>query len=159
HHAKEALQGDLIVFPELTITGYPPEDLLLRDDFITAVNYALEEIAAVSYGIDVVVGHPHSTHEGIYNAASVFQNGQLILRYHKQFRPNYSVFDEKRYFKRGHKSGIFIKDGIKIGVVICEDLWREPPAQQAKAAGAQLLLSLNASPFHINKPKERENIM
>lgn len=158
-HAKEALQADLVVFPELTITGYPPEDLLLRSDFTQAVANALDEIALASSGIDVVVGHPHSTNEGVYNAASVFQNGTLALRYYKQYRPNYSVFDEKRYFKRGHESGIFIKDGLKIGVVICEDLWRDPPAQQAKAAGAQLLLSLNASPFHVNKPQERENIM
>jgi NAD+ synthase (glutamine-hydrolysing) len=157
--AQKENKADIIVYPELTITSYPPEDLLLRADFHAEVEDALKKITSEIHDIDMVIGHPHKTEEGIYNAASVYQNGELALRYYKQYRPNYSVFDEKRYFISGTEAGNFTKNGITIGVVICEDLWREAPAAKAKESGSQILLSLNASPFHVNKPRERERIM
>lgn len=158
-HARDVLNADLIVFPELALTGYPPEDLLLRADFQHAVDQALQQISQALKGIHVVVGHSEQIAGHRYNAASVFFNQQRIAVYHKQHLPNYSVFDEKRYFTPGHTPCVFTLKQTSLAIVICEDLWHPGPMTQAANAGAQLVLSLNASPFYFRKHHERLQIL
>ena len=167
--AKEAYaQGArILVTPELAICGYAAEDLLLRPAFIDACDDALKSVArelAGLKGLHVVVGHPQGG--GIqsksvaitkrYNCATVLSEGQVIARYEKQELPNYQVFDERRYFTPGHDACVFEVAGVKFGLLICEDAWFDRPAQKARDLGAQVLLVLNASPFHVGKGLERE---
>jgi NAD+ synthase (glutamine-hydrolysing) len=148
--AKE--QGaSLLLTPELSLCGYPPEDLLLRDDFLSACEETLKKLSTLIQDITVIVGHPHQVGNVCYNAASVLQDGKILATYHKHVLPNYSVFDEKRYFTAGVNSLVFEHQGINIGVLICADVWESAPALLAKKAGAELLVSINASPFHIEK--------
>lgn len=154
----KASGATLMLTPELVLTGYPPEDLLLRADFIEAAEQALLKLAQETHGITLVVGHPQRYQGALYNAASVLQDGQIIATYHKHFLPNYSVFDEERYFEAGSKALVFTHHGVQLGVLICEDIWRPEAAQQAKQMGAQLLLTLNASPFHLNKQQTRYDV-
>lgn len=156
--ARDIEKGDLILFPELALCGYPPEDLLLRPDFEQAIQVALESIQENTHNIDVVLCHPQHTLQGIYNTASVIRNQKIIATYHKQCLPNYGVFDEKRYFINGQDACVFSIKNIKCGIVICEDLWHSEPVIQAKLAGAQLILSPNASPFDLYKSDERIKI-
>lgn len=151
----KTMQADLIAFPELALTGYPPEDLLLRQDFLQQANLALTNIAAASQNIAIVLGHPQTTAQGLMNAASVLQNGRIAKTYYKQYLPNYGVFDERRYFNTGQHPCIFDLQGLQVGLIICEDTWFAEPALQAKAAGAQLLLTLNASPFDTHHAQQR----
>ncbi len=157
----------VLITPELAICGYAAEDLLLRPAFMDACDDALKTVArelAGLKGLHVVVGHPEGG--GIqsrsvsvtkrYNRASVLCEGKVIASYAKQELPNYQVFDERRYFTQGHEPCVFEVDGVKMGLLICEDAWFEAPAQSARNAGAQLLLVLNASPFHVGKGLERE---
>ena len=157
----------VLITPELAICGYAAEDLLLRPAFMDACDDALKTVArelAGLKGLHVVVGHPEGG--GIqsrsvsitkrFNRASVLCEGQVIASYAKQELPNYQVFDERRYFTQGHQPCVFEVDGVKMGLLICEDAWFEAPAQSARDAGAQLLLVLNASPFHVGKGLERE---
>ena len=157
----------VLITPELAICGYAAEDLLLRPAFMAACDDALKTVArelAGLKGLHVVVGHPEGG--GIqsrsvsvtkrFNRASVLCEGQVIASYAKQELPNYQVFDERRYFTQGHEPCVFEVDGVKMGLLICEDAWFEAPAQSARNAGAQLLLVLNASPFHVGKGLERE---
>jgi NAD+ synthase (glutamine-hydrolysing) len=157
----------VLITPELAICGYAAEDLLLRPAFMDACDDALKTVArelAGLKGLHVVVGHPEGG--GIqsrsvsvtkrFNRASVLCEGQVIASYAKQELPNYQVFDERRYFTPGHEPCVFEVDGVKMGLLICEDAWFEAPAQNAREAGAQLLLVLNASPFHVGKGLERE---
>ncbi|MEM1244096.1 MAG: nitrilase-related carbon-nitrogen hydrolase, partial [Pseudomonadota bacterium] len=157
--AENELAADIIVFPELALTGYPPEDLLTRLDFHQAYEQALQEIISSKHKITVILGHPKKIGEKIYNAASIFSQGKIIQQYFKQILPNYGVFDEKRYFTKGEKTCIFKHKGCPIGLVICEDLWFEEPIKNCQKAGAQLVISINASPFDIFKLKEREKVM
>ena len=157
--AKQTLHADLILFPELVLIGYPPEDLLLRPGLHDRLLQGLEQIKQQVRDIDVVIGYPHQTATGLYNAASLIRNGQIIATYHKQHLPNYSVFDEKRYFVAGDEACVFDIKGVTVGMTLCEDIWNPGPVNQAAAAGAQLILNLNASPFHINKGVEREVVM
>ncbi len=154
--ARDEFQADVILFPELTLTGYPPEDLLLRPGLHRAVHQALESIQAQVTGIDIVVGFPAQTDAGLFNAAAVLRDGQRIATYHKCHLPNYNVFDEKRYFTAGNKPCVVDIAGVSMGLTICEDIWYSEPMRQAKQAGAQLILNLNASPFHRAKGLERE---
>ncbi len=149
--ARDARRADLVVFPELTLCGYPPEDLLHRASLIEWCRRALDEIAAAVRGIDVVVGLPWLRRGKLRNAAVVLRDGEIIARYFKQRLPNYGVFDEKRYFKAGKKSCVFEHGGRRIGVTICEDIWAPGPAERARQAGAELIVNLNASPYHICK--------
>ena len=152
----------LLITPELALTGYPPEDLLLRPAFIEAAEDALDQLrsALVAYpGLAVVVGHPLKTTQGLHNAASVLRDGQSIASYAKHELPNNEVFDEVRYFTPGSAPCIFDIEGCAIGVIICEDAWHTGPAAQAKAAGAQLLISLNASPYHLQKENLRLEVL
>ena len=157
----------VLVTPELALCGYAAEDLLLRPAFIDACDDALKTVAlelAGLKGMHVVVGHPEGG--GIqsrsvsvtqrFNRASVVCEGQVIATYAKQELPNYQVFDERRYFTPGHEACVFEVAGVKLGLLICEDAWFESPAQKARNAGAQMLLVLNASPFHVGKGLERE---
>lgn len=149
----------LVVFPELTLTGYPPEDLLLRPEHQHRVDRALAELCDQISGVAVVIGYPREREGLRYNAAGVIDNGRLVAEYFKSLLPNYSVFDEKRYFEAGHDPTVVTLDGVKLGLTICEDIWYKEPAQRARQAGAQVLLNLNASPFHAGKAPERETLV
>ena len=152
----------LLVTPELALTGYPPEDLLLRPAFIEAAADALDQLrsALAAYpGLAVVIGHPLKTPQGLHNAASVLRDGQSIASYAKHELPNNEVFDEVRYFTPGSAPCVFDIEGCAIGVIICEDAWHAGPASQAKAAGAQVLISLNASPYHVHKENLRLEVL
>jgi NAD+ synthase (glutamine-hydrolysing) len=159
--AKQQLNGDLVIFPELALTGYPPEDLLLRNDFHARVKKALEELTKNTHDIDVIIGIPERIDDKIYNAAVVIRDGKIIGNYHKQFLPNYGVFDEKRYFTPGDSPTPCIVNfqGIPTSILICEDLWFPKPMAEAKNAGAKLIIVINASPFDIHKLKDREKML
>jgi NAD+ synthase (glutamine-hydrolysing) len=157
--ARDRHLADLAVFPELTLTGYPPEDLLLRPALDVRVGQALERIAAEVDGIDLVLGYP-VIHEGKrYNAAGLIRGGRIAAEYRKALLPNYSVFDEKRYFEPGGEPCVFDLHGTPVGITVCEDIWFAEPAARAAAAGAKLLLNLNASPYHKGKAPEREELV
>ena len=155
--ARDTLECKLVVFPELALTGYPPEDLLLRDDFILEVERGLERIGREIEGVTAIIGHPFRDQSGLYNAASVFSEGRVMARYCKRELPNYSVFDEKRYFRPGNKPCVVEVDGVRLGITICEDIWHDGPVEESAAAGANLVVNLNASPFHMDKASERES--
>lgn len=154
-----AAATDIVVFPELTLTGYPPEDLVLRADLIELVSEGLHRIAAAAYAGVIVVGHPWLEHGQLFNAASVFQQGQLIGRYYKQCLPNFGVFDEQRYFNPGAQTLTFDVKGQTFSVLICEDVWQGFPAAAAKAAGADWALVLNASPYEMGKIAQRQQLL
>ena len=158
--AEQAKQdgATLLLTPELSLTGYPPEDLLLREDFNAASQAALLQLAQKIDGITVIVGHPHAYQGNCYNAASVLQDGKVLATYHKHALPNHSVFDELRYFSAGTEPLVFEHQGVKCGVLICADVWDSPPAILAKKAGAEVLLVLNASPYHLEKQDSRHQI-
>ena len=149
------LSAAIVVFPELALTGYPPEDLLLRPGFMRRSHETLEALVEAVHGIDVLVGHPWSQEGNRYNAASWIRDGRVIGRYFKQCLPNYAVFDERRYFTAGTEPLVIELDGIRFGVLICEDSWESEPALQTKAAGAQCILAPNASPYRDNKQEKR----
>ena len=160
-HAIEAKQhgASLIITPELALCGYPPEDLLFRQDFIDANERILKRIAKKLSDVTVVIGHIQQVNKQLFNAASVLQNGEVISTYHKQVLPNYSVFDEERYFVPGSKPPlVFELEGTRYGVIICADGWEPEPAAQAKLAGAEFLLSLNASPYRMEKLSTRYDV-
>lgn len=157
--ARDRLRADVIVFPELTVTGYPPEDLLLRPGFVHQVEPALRRLCVEIVGITAVVGYPATTPEGLCNSAAVISDGAIQAIYHKQLLPNYSVFDEKRYFVAGAEPIVTTIKGVRVGITICEDVWQPEPTRKAIAAGAQLLLNLNASPFHAGKGSLRLDIL
>ena len=150
---------DLISFPELTITGYPPEDLLLRPQFIEDNVAALRRVAEGCRGITAVVGFVDSN-EDIYNAAAIIHDGRLVDIYHKQFLPNYGVFDENRYFQTGGRSPVYVVAGVGVGVSVCEDIWYPGDPTRAQAlAGAQVIINVNGSPFHMGKRRFREQML
>jgi NAD+ synthetase len=151
--ANKARAGgaQLLMTPELALSGYPPEDLLLRDDFIRACGSALAQLAEQIRGIALLVGHPHQRHGKLYNAASLIRNGQIEATYLKHILPNHSVFDEVRYFTPGSEAVVFDLEGIKFGINICADVWEAEPAKLAQQHGAECLLALNASPYHLEK--------
>lgn len=157
--ARDEMQADMIIFPELALTGYPPEDLLLRPGLYERVNTALALLAQEAKGIVALVGYPEKTDVGIYNAVAVLENGQCGEIARKNYLPNYSVFDEKRYFISSNKSSLFSVKGVQLGICICEDIWHAEPVKQVVSAGAQLIVNLNASPFHAQKSHEREAIV
>ena len=152
--ARDDHGADLIVFPELSLTGYPPEDLLLRPSLAGRVEAAVQRLLAVS-GITLVVGLPDTTPDGLFNATWVLRDGQVLARYAKQALPNESVFDERRYFRNGDQPVVFEHLGVRLGLLICEDLWQPEPCRRVREAGAELVLNLNASPYHRGKAEER----
>ena len=153
--AIENHQTTLVVFPELTLVGYPAEDLLLRPALQGRIERALQSITDASLPGWLVVGHPWQEQGLLYNALSVIHGDQVVARYFKQRLPNTRVFDEKRYFSPGNEPCVIAVDGVRIGFTICEDLWSPEPAQQAADAGAELLVNINASPFHTDKLEQR----
>ena len=157
---QAAQQGaGLIVFPELSLTGYPPEDLLLRPSLQLRIEQALRVIADASHDIAIVVGFPWREQGKLYNCAGVWHRGECLGRYAKQCLPNYQVFDERRYFTAGDTPCVIDWQGHKLALTICEDIWHEQPVAQAAEAGAELILNLNASPFHQGKHSERVNLL
>ncbi len=154
--AQQAQPGAVVVFPELTLCGYPPEDLLLRPSVELRVNRALArlrmELPADAW---VVIGYPRREGKVLYNVAGVLHGGEIVAEYRKQRLPNYEVFDEKRYFTPGSGPCVVDIRGVPVGITICEDIWEPEPAAQASEAGAQLLLNLNSSPYHRGKRGER----
>jgi NAD+ synthase (glutamine-hydrolysing) len=158
--ARASEQGaSLLVTPELSLCGYPPEDLLFRHDFRLACSEALAEMAKRVQGISILVGHPHLVGDKLYNAVSLLEDGRIIGTYLKQKLPNYQVFDEARYFATGNQSFVFEHHGIKIGVLICEDVWFTEPVTAAKAAGAQMIVVPNASPYDFQKLNVRYDVV
>ncbi|CNB72306.1 MULTISPECIES: NAD+ synthase [Yersinia pseudotuberculosis complex] len=151
--------ADLVMFSELALSGYPPEDLLYRDDFYQRCEVQLERLQAATQHIAVLVGHPWREGDKLYNALSLFAQGKLLGRYFKQQLPNYGVFDEKRYFSAGHQSCVVELKGYRLGLLICEDLWLDGPIDAVKAAGAEVVLSINASPYNREKPYIRKTLM
>lgn len=155
----ENLGADLIAFPELVLTGYPPEDLLLKPSFVADNLEWLGRIVASTGDICAVVGFVDSA-EDIYNAAAIVQDGHLAGVYHKQYLPTYGVFDEDRYFRAGTDAPVFNIKGVPVGVTVCEDIWYpDGPARLQGLAGAQLIVNINGSPYHRGKRSERERMV
>ncbi len=162
-YAEEAkrLGADIVAFPELALTGYPPEDLLLKPKFVDDNIAALHKVAkAIGSGIIAVVGFVDKRKGSIYNAAAVIRNQRIIGVYHKAHLPNYGVFDEKRYFAQGAKADVFSVNSFVFGVNICEDIWhKNGPIREQARAGAKLIININASPYHVGKIKERQAVL
>ena len=156
--ARDRHGAQVIAFPELTLSGYPPEDLLLRPSFLASCERELAAVAAHADGIAAFVGHPHTLGE-VYNAASLLAAGAVRFTAHKQALPNYTVFDEKRYFRPGHDSSVTEFGGVRVGWLVCEDIWEPEPAALAAAHGAELLIVINASPFDLEKSTQREELL
>jgi NAD+ synthase (glutamine-hydrolysing) len=156
--ARES-NADLVLFPELVVTGYPPEDLLLRPGFVRAARRAVDEIARAAHGITVLVGAPNLDTD-LYNACFVLAHGEVRGVYKKWYLPNYGVFDEDRYFAAGRDLQLLRLGDVVIGPTICEDVWQPgPPATDLALAGAQLVTNISASPFHVGKDREREEML
>ncbi|MBI4654091.1 MAG: NAD+ synthase [Nitrospirae bacterium] len=159
----DALKADIIAFPELAITGYPPEDLLLKPQFIKDNIDALEKVRTASKSIIAIIGFvdkKNSSEHEIYNATAVISNCKLIDVYHKKYLPNYGVFDEYRYFQRGTRYPIYNIGGVNIGVNICEDIWHEGgPVKVQSTFGANVIINVNASPYHVGKAFLREDMV
>src|SRR5262249_22322209 len=151
--------ADLVLFPELAVTGYPPEDLLLRPGFIAAARRTLEGVARAATGLVALVGAPWYDRD-LANACVVCADGAVRGIYRKQYLPNYGVFDEHRYFAAGRDLVLLRLGDMLVGPTICEDVWQPgPPATDLALAGAQLIVNLSASPFHVGKAEEREEML
>ena len=157
--AREGHGAQLVVFPELALTGYPPEDLLLRPEFDRQVRRALAWIAQRISGTGIILGHPWEADGARYNAASYLAEGRRQAMYFKQCLPNYGVFDEKRYFAPGRETCLLRLQDLPVGLTICEDIWEPEPAARAAEAGARLLININASPYHVDRGREREAVV
>ena len=159
--AREAQSkgAELIVFSELALTGYPPEDLLLRPSLQTRIEAALNGIKAASAEIAIAVGYPWREQGRLYNCAGFFADGEMLGQYAKQHLPNYQVFDEERYFAAGDQACVIDWRGTRIALTVCEDIWHEGPVAQSAELGAELVLNLNASPFHMGKQPERMGLL
>ena len=157
--AKNQHNADLIIFPELSISGYPPEDLLLHSGFKRRINDALNSIKEEVAGISALIGFPDYSDDSIYNACAVFRDKEEIVKYRKEALPNYSVFDEKRYFTSDEQPSVFELKGKKIGINICEDIWHKSAAMKAKESGAEIIIVINGSPYEKDGQSKRENIV
>jgi NAD+ synthase (glutamine-hydrolysing) len=160
HMARARDEGAaLVVFPELALTGYPPEDLLLKTSFLDAARTALRELATEAKEIVAVVGYPEQA-EDVYNTAAVLADGDIVAGYRKMYLPNYGVFDEQRYFQSGAEGAIVEVNGVPIGITVCEDIWEPgPPAMSEALAGAQVLINLSASPYRAGYGARRERML
>ncbi len=157
--ARDELQADLVLFPELTLSGYPPEDLLFHRGLRLQIGQALKELTQAVPEIGVMVGYPEYDQGHIYNAACLMRGGRVLAQHRKACLPNYKVFDEKRYFTAGTEATVVDFDGFRLGLLICEDAWEPQPAAGARALGAEALLIINASPYEIHKQREREQVI
>src|SRR5690348_10822699 len=157
--AARAQGADLVLFPELAVTGYPPEDLLLRPGFVRAAEDSLRSIAAETRGAVAIVGFPYFETD-LFNACAVCADGEVKAIYRKRFLPNYGVFDEDRYFAPGRDLVLLELGETRVGLTICEDMWQPgPPATDLALAGAELLVNVSASPFHVGREVEREEML
>ena len=156
NRARDELQADLVVFPELSICGYPPEDLLFHAGLRQRTEAAVAEIREAVSGIAVLIGYPEYVDDNIHNSCGVFADGEMLCSYRKQLLPNYRVFDEERYFTAGNDAAVFPLKGIRIGLVICEDAWRPGPIAAARSAGAECIVSINGSPYDTDAQRRRE---
>ena len=150
--------ADVLLTPELALSGYPPEDLLMRGDFYRACAAQLDAVARAAV-LPIVVGHPEERNGKRYNAASLIRDGQVVASYRKHRLPNYEVFDEERYFDAGREPCVIDLKGVRCGLAICADVWEYGAAEAAAMAGAELMLTLNASPFHMNKQARRYEVL
>lgn len=160
--AREAIttfSADLIAFPELTLTGYPPEDLLLRPSLQVRINNAIDRILAADLDIYMVIGYPEKQGKQLFNALVLIKGSRCLANYRKQHLPNYQVFDERRYFDHGNRPCIKEIAGVNVAFTICEDMWEPEPVIQARAADAQLMININASPYHFKKLEERKQLL
>jgi NAD+ synthase (glutamine-hydrolysing) len=157
--ARDALQADLLLCPELALSGYPPEDLLFHRGLRQQIEQALTELQSAVPEIGVLVGYPEYAQGRIYNAAALMRGGRVLAQHRKACLPNYKVFDEKRYFAAGASPSIVDFDGFRLGLLICEDVWEPEPCAGLRALGAEALVVINASPFEIHKQRERERVM
>jgi NAD+ synthase (glutamine-hydrolysing) len=157
--AEAALGADLVMFPELVLTGYPPEDLLLRPSLEWRIERAIQSICQANLQSAILIGYPRVVAGRVFNMAGFIVGGRLVAEYAKQCLPNYQVFDEKRYFLPGNQACIVEFAGVKIALTVCEDIWQPEPVLQARAAGAQLMLNINASPYHRGKTQERRHLL
>ncbi len=156
NQARDEDNADVVVFPELTLTGYPPEDLLLRPSLDTRIEAALDTLLKEVKDIYLVVGYPRRIDGELFNCASVIYQGKILGEYAKQKLPNFLVFDDKRYFSEGQEAVVVDIKGAKVGLSVCEDIWHPEPIAQAKAAGAELIINISASPYHIEQMGKRE---
>ena len=155
--ARDELQADLVVFPELSVCGYPPEDLLFHAGLRLRTEQAMHKILDSVQGIAMLVGFPEYVDDVIYNSCAVLKDGEVLCTYRKQLLPNYSVFDEERYFAKGKDATVIRINGIALGLTICEDIWRSGPTSMARAAGAECIISINGSPYELSSQQRRED--
>ncbi|MEL7187684.1 MAG: NAD+ synthase [Pseudomonadota bacterium] len=156
NRARDELRADLVVFPELSVCGYPPEDLLFHAGLRHRVETAIDEIRTAVDGIAILIGFPEYDDEHIYNACAVFDHGKVLAHYRKHLLPNYSVFDEERYFTAGTKASVFKLGGVRLGINICEDVWSAGPMKAARSAGAECVIAINGSPYEVGYQETRE---
>src|SRR5487761_35167 len=156
HHDHQA---DLVAFPELTLSGYPPEDLLFHRGFRRQVEAGLEQVCRQVPDVSVMVGYPEYTRSTIYNSAALIAGGAVAAIHRKAELPNYKVFDEKRYFHAGAQPTVVDCKGFRVGLLVCEDIWEPESAQLARSDRAELLVVINASPYERNKQRERESVV
>ncbi|MBX2849407.1 MAG: NAD+ synthase [Acidiferrobacterales bacterium] len=159
NRARDELKCDLLVCAELVLTGYPPEDLLMRPGFHTRVEQQLARLCEQVKGIDLIVGYPKQTSEGMFNIGALIRDGKISNEYQKIKLPNYAVFDEKRYFEAGNDTCVVDYKGIKLGLTVCEDIWHDGPIESAVADGAEIIVNINGSPYHGNKIAERRGVV
>jgi NAD+ synthase (glutamine-hydrolysing) len=159
NEARDRLKADVVLFPELAVSGYPPEDLLFHSGMKTQVGRSLERLRREAHGITLVVGYPEYVGSMIFNSALIIRDDAVIGNHRKACLPNYRVFDEKRYFTPGTLPTVIEMNGLKCGVLVCEDLWEPEPARCARDAGAQVILAINASPYEVDKQIQREQLV
>tara|TARA_B110000858_G_scaffold198483_2_gene265569 strand:+ start:18089 stop:19744 length:1656 start_codon:yes stop_codon:yes gene_type:complete len=160
--AKQAIQensADIVAFPELALTGYPPEDLLFRPSLSIHIEKALQRIRDEGLSAHLVIGYPERVDDKLFNSLTIIRHGKQLANYRKQHLPNYQVFDERRYFDSGSDVCLLEIAGQKVAFTICEDMWEQEPVRQASSAGAQLMININASPYHMNKLSERQALL
>ena len=157
--ARDEMQADLVVFPELSVCGYPPEDLLLHAGLRYRTEQAVADIREAVKGIAVLIGFPEYVDDQIYNSCAVFSDGELLCGYRKHLLPNYRVFDEERYFTAGTEAAVFRLNGLAIGLTVCEDVWQPGPIAAARSAGAECVIAINGSPYELNTQSKREQVV
>ncbi len=157
--ARDEMHADLVVFPELSICGYPPEDLLFHAGLRKRAEQSFAEIRDTVHGIAVLIGFPEYAEDKIYNSCAVLRDGEVLCSYRKHLLPNYRVFDEERYFTAGTQAAVFRLNGIGIGVTICEDVWQPGPVAAARAAGAECIIAINGSPYEMETQHRREQVV
>jgi len=157
--ARDEMQADLVVFPELSVCGYPPEDLLLHAGLRYRTEQAVADIRKAVKGIAVLIGFPEYVDDQIYNSCAVFADGELLCGYRKHLLPNYRVFDEERYFTAGTEAAVFRLNGLGVGLTVCEDVWQPGPIAAARSAGAECIIAINGSPYELHTQSKREQVV